>query len=379
MVEKVKIPFCKIAEACEYAGADMHALERKIPAIGRQKGKALVELTYRQLGSVSDFTHYPYYGFFVKERLSQPDMGIADFRTIRGNKPENGYWLRQQVEMCGDHVEWFHSYAMAEELGKVLLVGSCSLRTDPCIAAHKHSQKLSVAELRKKCRQSAEYFKKLREAMEDEGVLTEASGHYFGNTRARYDPADFRGFAISDDYAPLIFVNRADSPSAQVFTLMHEFGHLLLGESAVSNPGIKEDRHKVESWCNAFAAEILVPLDELVESVSSKEDIVKLAKHYHVSQFVILIRCRDKKLISPDDFNACWSECEREARNSVKRPGGGNFYATAIDSMSRRFAWAIMNSASTGKTLVRDAYTLLGLKASTYLEIQNRILGLRHA
>ncbi len=333
-----------------------------------------LELTYRQLASVSDFTHYPYYGFLVEERITQPDLDMADFRTTRWSSPEQEYWLRQQVERCRDHADWFRGFAVEEELGKVSLVGSCSLSSDPCRAAQEWSQRLGAAGARKRCRNSAAYFKKLREAMEDEGVLAEACGHYAGSSRASYDPANFSGFALSDDYAPLVFVNRSCPPGEQVFTLMHELGHLLLGVSAVSSPGIGDERHKAERWCGAFAEEILVPLDELSGPVSSMDDIARTAGHYHVERRVILRRCHEKSLIGADELSAWLDECRREEEAQARRHSRTSI-AAAADSASRRFLWALVNSASVCRTLMRDAYMLLGIKGSEYLELQDRILG----
>ena len=211
------------------------------------------------------------------------------------------------------------------------------------------------------------------------GILVMCNGVVHNNNYRHLDPKEFRGFAMADDFAPLIFINGADTKAAQMFTLAHELAHIWLGQSAVSDsqPVILPDE-KVERWCNEVAAELLVPLELMREEYKHNsaltEETSRLARRFKVSTLVVLRRILDVGGLGKQEFwDAYHAGVER--LRAIPRSSGGNFYLTQAARVSKRFAAVLVTSTIEGQTRYNDAFRMLGFsQLSTFKEL-GRSLG----
>src|SRR5690606_19286942 len=117
----------------------------------------------------------------------------------------------------------------------------------------------------------------------------------------KLDVDEFRGFVLSDPFAPAIFLNGSDAKAAQIFTLAHELAHIWIGASGISNPDYSlaaaELVNSTERHCNRIAAEVLLPQEDFQQRWDSLADVERnvrtLATYYRVSQIVVLRQARD--------------------------------------------------------------------------------------
>jgi len=211
------------------------------------------------------------------------------------------------------------------------------------------------------------------------GVLVMVSGVVGSNNRRKLDADEFRGFALCDDRAPLVFINGSDTKSAQMFTLAHELAHIWLGQSALSDmEPVSTPAHAVEQWCNLVAAELLVPLAavraEYRRDAGLRAEVDRLARRFKVSTLVVLRRIHDAGGLTRDQLWAAY-RAEVERLLAIPRGSGGDFYLTQAARVGKRFARALVANTLEGQTLHRDAFHLLGFsKLATFREL-GRSLG----
>ena len=343
-----------------------------------------VQPTVRQLQEFAAKTYTPV-GFLLLEAPPVETLPIADFRTPAGpgrSMPATGNLL-DVLRICQARQEWYRDNQLLHNEPRVSFVGSVTLSTSPLEAAGSMRDALGwTSDVRGGLRSWQEAVTQLRERAEDLGVLVMVSGIVGSNTHRTLDPNEFRGFALVDDYAPLVFVNGADAKSAQVFTLAHELAHLWLGATGLSDAEAESGREFAEErWCNAVAAELLVPRSDFEQVFDPAEalppQLELLARRYRVSTQVILARVREVGAMSWDEF-MLERDIERTRIESLdirRSTSGGDYYVTKPVQVGKRFARDLIASTLEGRTTYTEALRLLGVKKVSTLEGLGRRLG----
>lgn len=367
--------------ARERAGLDQAALVTRFKKLPEWEDGRL-KPTLKQLERYARAVHVPLGCLFLKSPPKE-SLPITDFRTIGGavvQRPSPN--LLDTIYACQERQDWYQDYAKISGFDELEFVGSANLASAPTSVAEEMRKETGFdLETRKNFRTWSESLRQLMKKVDQIGVLIMVNGVVNNNTQRKLSLAEFRGFALSDRYAPLIFVNGQDSKSAQIFTLAHELAHIWLGSTGLSNNSVEPIRHTrtEEVWCNSVAAEFLVPMKDFQSQLDQKESLEealdRLARRFKVSTLVVLRRLYDADWIDQDIFRATLKQqLGRLQELSLRRSSGGNFYHTNIARVGERFARALISNTLEGFTLYKDAYRMLGVrKAQTFKGLVQKV------
>jgi Zn-dependent peptidase ImmA (M78 family) len=357
--------------ACERAGWSPADLEGRFPQLqawleGRRRP------TFRQLEHFAKVTRAPF-GFFFLPEPPEERLPIPDLRTLKGKPSRPSPDLLETIYAMQRRQEWLRRERIEDEADPLPFVGSARISDDPTALGQEIRRVVGVPHgWAREARTWQRAIGLLRELIEELGILAVINGVVGNNTHRKLDVSEFRGFALSDPYAPLIFVNGADARSAQMFTLAHELAHIWLGpagEGLSGFEGIFPGGPPVERFCNEAAAEFLVPAQELRASWASvKNDprpFIRLARQFKVSPIVIGRRAMDLGLVSRETFFSFYQAYSRSERGRGST-GGGDFYRTQNARVGARFALRVIFAALEGRLSFREAYELTGLHGGAF-------------
>ena len=164
------------------------------------------------------------------------------------------------------------------------------------------------------------------------------------NTHLSVELETVRGFCIAQKPFPVVVVNPKDSPYGRIFTLIHELVHIALGESVIQNTDFEEENtpnlDPIEVFCNQVAAEVLVPENELLETVNLEmleEDLPRISKFFHVSPEVIMRRLLTLRKISRRNYYMYRNRQLAMYRNAPARTGGAAPYHNRLLNTSGEY------------------------------------------
>lgn len=338
---------------------------------------------FRKAQKLAAALHIPF-GYLFLSAPPTNEIRVPDLRTV-GSKPiaEFSPNLLDQLRNLLLKQEWYRDYATEEGRKPLAFVGRFNVNSSYEKVAADVANELGInAEFRATASNWEQFLTNFMASAETAGILVIRSGVVASSSRRTLNVNEFRGFVLSDPVAPLVFINGADSTSAQTFTLAHELAHLWIGKSGISNPDPKtrssDENNTIERFCNQVAAELLVPHTEFLRRWKANDTVennVRALVHYfRVSRHVILRQAFEQDKISRQEYEErIQAEEERFRLQQEEREGGGNFYRTMRVRNSRILVSSVLEAIQTSKIGLRDAATLLGCKVPTLKNVASEL------
>ncbi len=309
----------------------------------------------------------PFYrkGIKMEERLSPPFYEL--YKTLK--------YLQGLIRELKEN----------EGEGKNEWVGKFSADDDPEYIAEEIRNHIDMQSITGRSRK--DFFNLLRERVENTFDFIVVTYSYLKtNTRERLDPKELKGFALPDEFAPIIFVNtnegenKENSKSSQIYTLMHETAHILInsGEFLIEHVEYTKDKNidTIEKFCDHLAGAILMPKDEFVDIFNTEEYWIEKASYrFRVSKFAVLKRAYVLNLISISEYKELFNKVDSEYHNyleTMKEPTQkrkGDFYNTQRFFLGNKLLSYINKLVMGNYEDIRDITYALGMRYDSFLEI----------
>jgi len=342
--------------------------------------------TIKQAESLAKVYRRPFALFFLPDvpRDFQP---LQDFR--RKNAKQLGTASVFIIREIQQKQAWISDLYSDNEEKPLTFVGKYSVRSNPQIVAKDILETLNINPLNYSTENP---IKEWIEKSEAKGIFISRTS--FIHTRLKLDSEELQGFTIADKYTPFIFVNSEDWDAPQLFTLVHELAHIWIAESGISNeiePDLKQkdNLHPVELFCNAVAANALLP-KEVMNSVNtsvfnSSKEIFRFSKKLGISSFAFLYRAFSLGLISLDkyrklkkdadtDFQAfLLKEEEKKMKQKEKKAGGPDFYMLLVNKNSQLFTRVVIDAFRGGFIQPTQASVLLNTQVNNFSKLESFI------
>jgi len=243
---------------------------------------------------------------------------------------------------------------------------NASIDDNPAVIANKLRQELKLDEVRK--------LENINSALEAYIEKVESLGVAVFQLTLTHD--QLRGFSMTDEIVPIIGIKRGgEKATAKIFTLFHELGHILLNDGGLCDLS-ENTNQQIEKWCNAFAAEILIPTVELLEmdlvleqqsrgdKIWTLRSLIELANHFQVGPLAILRSLLVNDLTTPEYYKDRHQAWNKPSFGRSKKPEGRNIPKETIKEKGRTYVSLAFSAYDQNRIDLKDLSDFLGVKLS---------------
>ncbi len=337
--------------------------------------------TFNQLEKVAKFLRVPF-GYMFLDKPPKENVMETEFRTINNKLPDVSKNLKDTIMEMDRRRNWMSDYRKSLGWDKLDIIIDFS--------KHKSQNIIDNAVLAKKLlglddnwyksiKTLDEAYRILRNKLENAGILVMQNGVVGMNNYRKLDIKEFRAFVLYDDVAPLIFINSRDSKAGKIFSLIHEYIHVLFEQEDVFSDRDIDDLQGYERRINSITAEFLMPQEHISRFWQKDKNILdqlnELSKDFKVSRLALAIKLKDMNLVDSEIVEQVKRESIQNFDSNETSSYGGNFYTTLKTRISPTFAKAVIRNAEAGEISYTYAFRLLGgIKGKTYEQLKESLL-----
>lgn len=325
--------------------------------------------------------------FFLSD-VPKDFQAMHDFRRMSDGapvpaSPELLYEIRRAHSRRSDAIQLIKDL----EITPVSFAGfPTSLQDDAELVAAKLRELLGVSLAEQlKWRDNSKALREWKSRIESKGILVFQA--------SRIPLSEMRGFSISEDLLPIIVINSADAPAGKIFSLLHEFAHLLLRTGGICNfeetTRSTDPDVKIEVFCNHIAGAALVPKDALKQDqltvqlvrdrmLASHELLAEAAKRFSTSKEVIARRLLTLRYLSPERYISLRAEFLEEYKklaSEKKEPFAVPYHYKIIGANGVEFTKMVLSAYHQDKITSSELSDLLSMKLKHLSTVESEILG----
>ncbi|MBN2642095.1 MAG: ImmA/IrrE family metallo-endopeptidase [Victivallales bacterium] len=314
------------------------------------------------------------FGYLYLTEPPKREKLVADLRTIRDYQAhEFSVDLQEVIERAISKQDWYREELENTGISPLSFIEKYTVSSPVKSIAADITKTLGLSLSARSGNTSEQFLSYLTEKAEDAGILVLRDSRVANSNKRKLKIEEFRGFALSDPFAPLIFINSSDFVAAQIFTFVHELAHLWIGQDGVSNFALQSAiiQNQIEKKCNQIAAEVLVPEDEFIRcwnmyTGNLEFHVDELRKFFKTSTIVLARRALDMQMVSSWEFSDYYNKMVRIWKSAQKRrkdsKSGPSPYTMLAFNNGHTLTEAVCSAVYSGKMMLRDGAYLLGVK-----------------
>ena len=332
--------------------------------------------TVRQARQLADLYDRPFLEFFAREIPDLPETQLVpDFRMIQGGHVTHDNKILRDVQAWGE-TQRLNAIDLFEMNGEAPPVFPQKLRAKVTDDPEKISASARDLidfpiniQFSPRSNEKNNLVKIIRSKLEAVGTLVLKNGELV--------QCHARGLCIYNEILPIIILGN-EAPTGSSFTLCHEFGHIVLGQSAVSDgmPKDRQQKNTIEQWCNRFAGAFLMPNNNVYAFINPSgtlpeipdSELARLANKFAVSRHAMLVRLVQLNIVASDYY---WEIKRPQFLAEEGKPKGGGipaYYGVRYrNRYGDMYTSLVLDAWGNNRITNHNAAEFMGIKNITHL------------